>query len=99
MQTSAGQDFTSLFLTVSVVMVLICLAAFAILKWVLPRLVRSPLRRKDSLVQVIAHYGLAPRQALYVIKVGNRYLAVGSSDKGLSLLTALEASDLPEEWR
>lgn len=99
MQQAAGQDFTSLFLSVSIALVLICFVAFAVLKWVLPRMVRAPFARKDGLIHIVARYALAPRQAIYLLKVGKKYVLLGSSDKGLSLLTPLDEGDLPEAWR
>ena len=96
---TAQTDMTGTFVMVSIVMVVICLAALALIKWVFPRFIRAPLYRRGGPIRVLARHSLEPRLALYVLKIGGKHLVVGAGDKGLSMLCELGESDLPEDWK
>lgn len=96
---SSGQDLTSMFVVVSLIMVAICVGAFVLIKWVFPRFVQAPLYRKKGPIRILARYALEPRVAVYVLKIGKKNLVVGAAERGLSLLAQLEDSELSEEWK
>lgn len=94
------QDFTSMVLTVTVVLAIICTVAIVLIKWVFPRIVRSPLtQRKNGPIRILARYALEPRVAVYVMRIGRKHVVVGSSDRGLVSLAELSETELADEWK
>lgn len=49
-----------------------------------------------SMVRVVARQSLARSASLAVVEVGDRVLVVGVSENGVSLLTEMDPSELPE---
>ncbi len=92
---SAGGDWTSLFVAVSLVMVLICVLAFVAIRWVFPRMIRSPLGRKNSALQIVGRYALEPRKSVYLLRVGRKHFVVGAGERELHALGELDTTDLP----
>jgi len=73
------------------ILLMVCLFAFFLLRWLLPRL-GSPLLGKGSMIQVIHRYTLEPKKSLYIIRVDESFHLIGASDQSINYLTAL-----PEE--
>lgn len=89
-------DFTWMFVKVILVLAFVCLIAFAVIKYVLPK--ASFVRQgKGSQVELIERFALEPRKSLYIVKVGSRFLLLGSSENSLNPLMELSEKDLFRE--
>ena len=53
--------------------------------------------RARSMVRVVARQPLARTASLAIVEIGDRVLVVGVSEHGVSLLTEMDPSELPEE--
>jgi flagellar protein FliO/FliZ len=90
----SGAGYGELMLTSLLVLVVVCVVAWAALKW-LGRWMEG--RRVGSGVTVVGRVPLEPRRSLYVVEAGGRRLLIGSSEGGVTLLTELEAEVAPPE--
>ncbi len=90
----SGAGYGELMLTSLLVLVVVCVVAWAALKW-LGRWVEG--RRVGTGVTVVGRVPLEPRRSLYVVEAGGRRLLIGSSEGGVTLLTELEAEAVAEE--
>ncbi|OGQ05548.1 MAG: hypothetical protein A3F82_02620 [Deltaproteobacteria bacterium RIFCSPLOWO2_12_FULL_44_12] len=89
-------DFTWLFLQMLLALVVVCVGAILILRFVLPRLAFAKKWQKDGHFELISRFGLDFRRTLYLVRVGKRYLVLGGTDQNVQLLTELspgEAND------
>jgi flagellar protein FliO/FliZ len=82
-------DFTWLFLKMLLVLGIVCVAAILFLKYVMPRTGLMRAIQKGQYFTVLGRYQLEPRKSLYVVEVSGRYLVIGASDHGISLVTEL----------
>ncbi len=86
-------DFTWMFVKVILVLAFVCIIAFAMIKYVIPR--ASFLKRgEDSQIELVERFALEPRKNLYILKVGSRFLLLGSSEHSLNPLMELSKKDL-----
>jgi len=83
---SVGVDFTWMFIKVIFAMGLVCLAAFVIIKYVLPK---SPYVKanKNSQIEILERFILEPRKNLYILKVGPQRILLGTTENSISALT------------
>jgi flagellar biosynthetic protein FliO len=66
--------------------------------WLMKRFSLGKMSRGGELISVVDKRFLAPKQALYLVKVGEKHLLVGSSEAGLTRLADVEppaATDKP----
>lgn len=89
-------DFTWMFIKVIIVLAFVCVIAFAVIKYVLPR-ASFVKRGQDSQIELIERFALEPRKSLYILKVGSRFLLLGTSENTLSPLMELNRKDLIRE--
>lgn len=65
---------------------LVIFLAYAVLKFLLPKLYQlSP--RSGGSIQVIERFGLEPRKTLYLVKVGDSKLLLGVSENSITTLS------------
>lgn len=76
---------------------LACALAYAIFRWVLPRL--NAARAAGGMVRVVERVPLDARRSLYVVEVTGRWLLVASSAAGVQLLAELDARTAEEAER
>lgn len=89
-------DFTWLFMKVMFALLVVCLIAFVVLKYVLPR--ASFVRRAaDSDVEIIERFTLEPKKNLYILKVATKYLLVGTTENSIRSLLELDAKEISRE--
>lgn len=62
--------------------------------WLMKRFSGARTGGGGNSITVLERHFLAPKQALYLVKVGQRHMLVGGSESGLRHLTDLEAEDL-----
>lgn len=79
-------------------LVLVIVAAVALV-WVVRRLSDPTLpggkRGRQRWMEVLARLPLEPRRSLYVVRISERTLLLGTSEMGLTLLRELGPQDLP----
>jgi len=75
---------------------LVCAAAWVLLHWGLSRFVGDGDSPRD--MEVLGRLNVGPKRAVMVVRVGSRFLIVGSTEDGLSRLGELSAEEA-EEWR
>ncbi len=89
-------DFTWMFIKVIIVLAFVCVIAFAVIKYVLPR--ASFIKQgKNSQIELVERFALEPRKSLYILRVGSRFLLLGSSENSLNSLMELSRKDLSRE--
>ena len=69
---------------------LVCGLAYAIFRWVLPRL--QVTRSANSMIRIVDRVALDTRKSMFVIEVGGRWLLVASSEAGVQLISELDAA-------
>jgi flagellar protein FliO/FliZ len=78
-------DYLKLLLVLGFILAL----AFITLRMVLPRITGSRALGPGA-IQVAARYPLEPKKNLYVIRVGEDYFLVGTTESGMHYLTTLD---------
>lgn len=89
-------DFTWMFIKVIIVLAFVCLIAFAVIKYVLPR-ASFVKRGQGSEIELVERFALEPRKSLYILKVGSRFLLLGTSENTISPLMELDRKDLSSD--
>jgi flagellar biosynthetic protein FliO len=87
-------DFTWLFIKMIGALIVVCILAVVIMKYAVPR---TGFFRKFSggrYIEIVARQSIDQRKHLYIIKIGERYALVGSSDHGVSLVMELKPEDV-----
>lgn len=90
-------DFTTLFLQMLLALVVVCVAAVLILKYLVPRLSWAKKWQDHDRFEIISRFNIDPKHALVLVKVHRRFLLLGSSDSGLSLIKELEEGEIAED--
>jgi flagellar biosynthetic protein FliO len=85
-------DFTWLFIKMIAGLILVLALAILLIRVVLPR-TRLGRMRRAGWAQVIGHYPLEPHRNLYVVKVLERYLLLGSSEHSVNLVAELSKAE------
>jgi flagellar biogenesis protein FliO len=74
----------------------VCLAAFVLLKLLMPRL--NGLRGSSSdVIQVLAKYPLETKKTLYLVRVGKAMLLLAAAGETIQFMTKLNPEDLEGE--
>lgn len=89
-------DFTWQFLNMLFMLLVVCVAAFVILKFFLPRFLGNKRFNKDGHFELISRYSLDIRRALYLVRIGKKYFVLGGAEQGLHLLSEISKDDLGE---
>lgn len=85
----SGGSFVAMFMQTLLALGLVCGLAYAIFRWLLPRL--NTARSFSSMVRIVDRTGLDGRKSLYVIEVAGRWLLIASSEAGVQLIGELDA--------
>ena len=85
----SGIDFTWMFLKVLLAMILVCGAAFAVIKYLLPR-THYARRAKDSQIEIVERLTLEPKKNLYILKIARKSVLVGTSETSIQPLLEWE---------
>jgi len=86
-------DFTWLFIKMLLLLAVVCLIAILFLKFGAPRL---PILRRISsqgFAQVLARQAIDQRKVLHLVKIGKRYLVIGTADHAISPIAELTEED------
>ena len=87
-------DFSGLFLQMMVVLALVCVVAFGVLRYILPRLPMANRFQKNQFIQIVARQHLDQRRQLWISKVGERYFFLGATDHQITLISEVSAKDV-----
>ena len=90
-----GASFFSMLAQTIVALALVCGLAYALFRWVLPRLQHVG-GASGSMVRIVDRTGLDARKSLYVIEVTGRWLLIASSEAGVQLISELDATNAEE---
>ena len=90
-------DFTILFLQMLLALAVVCVAAVLILKYAVPRLSWAKKWQGHDRFEIISRFNIDAKHALYLVKVHQRFLLLGSSDSGLNLLTELNEAEVAKD--
>jgi flagellar protein FliO/FliZ len=71
----------------------VCALAYGLLRWGLKRFVPAGGAGKGRM-EIVDRIGVAPKQSVLVLRVGSRYLLVGSSEAGLQNLGEVSGEDM-----
>jgi flagellar biosynthetic protein FliO len=91
--TPASVDFTWLFIKMLLLLIVICVLAVILLKFVAPRLGLFKPFQKGRYFNVLGRYQLEPKKALYLVKVAKRYLVLGTADHGINFITEISEEE------
>lgn len=89
-----GVNFFLMLLQTLVALGLVCGLAYAVFRWVLPRL--NAVRPAGGMVRVVERVGLDARKSLYVVEVTGRWLLISASEAGVHLVSELDARTAEE---
>jgi flagellar protein FliO/FliZ len=84
-------DYGGMLLKMVISVGLVCLLAYAILKWGLGRLVGNT--QADGEMEILSRLGVGPNRSIMVVRVGPRFLVIGSTETGISLLSELSEEE------
>ncbi len=84
-----GLNFFMMLVQTIAALLLVCGLAYALFRWVLPRLQITG--AANRMVRVIDVVPLGPRRSLHVIEVAGRWLLIASSEAGVQLISELDA--------
>jgi flagellar biosynthetic protein FliO len=91
--SSAG-DFTILFIKMLVVLVVVCVVAVVLLRYAAPRLKFLDKGLGGRYIEVVARHFIGRKKALYIVKVGSRYILIGDSEHGINFISDLDKGDV-----
>lgn len=83
-----GSSLAFSFLSLGVV----CLAAFAVLRW----LARKGVGHSPGAIRVLGHYQLEPRRSLYLVEAAGRCFLLGVGEGPIALIAELDRALLAE---
>jgi flagellar protein FliO/FliZ len=84
-------DYGGMLLKMIISVGLVCLLAYAILKWGLGRLVGG--QQVSGEMEILSRLGVGPNRSIMVVRVGPRFLVIGSTETGISLLSELSEEE------
>jgi len=87
-------DFTWLFMKMMIVLIIVCVFAVVILKYVAPRIGLFKKINSNKYIEILGRRSLEHKKQLYIIKVGSRYALIGSSEHSVNLVMELDKKDV-----
>lgn len=90
-QPDLGADYGLMLIKMIVAVALVCLLAYAILRWGVGRLAGG--RTGGEEMQILGRLPIAPNRTIMVVQIGPRFLVVGNTETEISLLSELSAEN------
>lgn len=84
-------DYGAMLLKMVISVVIVCALAYVILRWGLRRVVGESSGSEN--MEVLGRLGIGPERAIMVVRVGSRYLVIGSGETEISILTELSEAE------
>ena len=89
-----GADYGMMLIKMIIALGLVCLLAYAILRWGVGRLAGA--RVGGEQMRVLGRLPIAPNRTIMVVQVGPKFLVVGNTETEISLLSELSAESAQE---
>lgn len=89
-------NFTWLFIQMLGALVLVSLGAVVILKYWLPKMTWVKRMQKTKEFELLSKFIVDRGIALYLVRIGNRFFALGGNEKGLQTITEVSKEELGE---
>ena len=93
---SLNGDLGPTLLQLAGALILIVIIIYASL-WLMKRYSLGKMTGGGNLINIVERKHLTPKQAIYLIKVGENHLLIGASDSGLSKLSDVELPEVPTQ--
>lgn len=91
---TVGADYGMMLIKMVIAVALVCLLAYAILRWGLGRIAGA--RSGGGEMQILGRLPIAPNRTIMVVQVGPRFLVVGNTETEISLLSELSPENAAE---
>lgn len=91
---ASGLGFGWLFIKMLIVLVIVCLFAIIMLKYVVPRLGLAGKMQAGKYIHLLSRLSLDPRKNLWIVRVGARHFLLGSGDGAVTKIAELDAKDV-----
>jgi len=89
-----GDMFPSLLKLVGAMVVIMALIYGSV--WLMKRFSHGKLRNGGNLISIVERRHLSPKQAVYLLRVGDQHILVGASDSGINKISEVVLSEEPE---
>ncbi len=86
-------DFTFLFVKMIAALVVCCVAALLVLKYLVPKLSLANRFASQDKIKIISRVSLAPKQYLYLVKVADKCILLGGTDGGINKIADVEEKE------
>ncbi len=91
-------DFSWLFIKVILAMILVCVTAYFGIKYLLPK--ASFIKKSSrSEIEILERFPLEPRKNLYILKVDNRRVLIGTTENSVNSLLELEEKEFTRDGK
>ncbi|QDG51659.1 flagellar biosynthetic protein FliO [Persicimonas caeni] len=87
-------DYGGMLLKMVISVGLVCLLAYAILRWGLGRL--AGVQAGTERMEILDRLSVGPNRSIMVVRVASRFLVIGNTETGISLLSELSEEDACE---
>lgn len=91
--TQGAIDFTWLAVKMLLALGIVTILAILIMKYAVPRTGIWKRLQHNKYFHVLGRHVIEPKKSLYLVHVGERYLVIGVSDSGISLITELSKAE------
>lgn len=92
----AGPDLTWSFLKVLGVLIVVCLAAYLAIRYLLPR--GSFLKAgKQTQIEILERFPLEPKKNLYLLKIAEQTVLIGVTDHSVNYLLEIKRPEFEKE--
>ena len=93
---TSSLDYSWMFMKVMAAMVLVCVGALLVIKYLLPR-THFVRRAQDSRIEIVERFTLEPKKNLYILKVAKKLILLGTTENSLSSLLELDEPELKHD--
>ncbi|AWV90981.1 flagellar biosynthetic protein FliO [Bradymonas sediminis] len=93
-EPNVGADYGMMLIKMIIAVALVCLLAYAILRWGVGRIAGG--RSGGEQMRVLGRLPIAPNRTVMVVQVGPKFLVLGNTETQISLLTELSPESAEE---
>lgn len=87
---SSAVDFTFLFIKMIAALVVACVLAILVVRYILPRLNFAKKFQSDQHIKILSRISLGPKQYLYLVKIYEKCILLGATDHGINKIADLD---------
>ncbi len=96
---SSAVDFSLLFFKMVAALIVACVAAILILKFVLPRLSIGRKNIEIGRIKILSRFSVGPKQHLLLVKVDEKCILLGVTDGSITKITDVDNQNGIQETR